>query len=100
MASNRPEVTGRKGSARRQPIEERLVYTIPEAGRLLGLSRNSAYAAALRGDIPTLEIGRRRLVPKIPFHRLLGIDATASTAEDTSNLGDEPNDLAELREKP
>jgi hypothetical protein len=33
---------------------ERLVYTVPEAGRLLGLSRNAAYAAAKRGDKVTL----------------------------------------------
>ncbi len=50
---------------------ERLVYTVPEAGRLLGLGRNAAYAAAQRGDIPTLRIGRLLLVPKIPFHRML-----------------------------
>jgi excisionase family DNA binding protein len=56
---------------------ERLVYTIPEAGRLLGLGRNAAYDAAKRGDIPTLRIGRLLLVPKIPFHRMLGIADSA-----------------------
>ncbi len=48
---------------------ERLVYSVPEAGRLLGLSRNAAYAAAKRGDIPTIRIGRRLVVPKAAFHR-------------------------------
>jgi hypothetical protein len=67
MAMNRPETTGRKLSGRQQ--DERLVYTVPEAGRLLGLGRNAAYDAAKRGDIPTLRIGRLLLVPKIPFHR-------------------------------
>ena len=47
---------------------DRLVYSVPEAGRLLGLSRNAAYEAAKRGDIPTLRFGRLLRVPKIPFH--------------------------------
>jgi excisionase family DNA binding protein len=55
---------------------ERLVYTVPEAGRLLGLGRNAAYEAAKRGDIPTLRVGRLLLVPKIPFHRMLGMTGT------------------------
>ena len=65
----RPEVTGRKA-----PNAERLVYTVPEAGRLLGLSRNGSYEAAKRGDIPTIRIGRLLLVPKGPFHRLIERD--------------------------
>jgi excisionase family DNA binding protein len=56
----------------------RLVYTVPEAGRLLGLGRNAAYDAAKRGDIPTLRVGRLLLVPKIPFHRMLGMTGTVT----------------------
>ena len=38
--------------------------TIPEAGKTyFGLSRNSAYAAAKRGDIPTIRIGKLLRVP-------------------------------------
>ena len=67
---------------------ERFVYTVPEAGRLLGLGRNAAYAAAQRGDIPTLRIGRLLLVPKIPFHRMLGIAGTlTATPAQTSDVG-------------
>jgi hypothetical protein len=47
---------------------QRLVYTIPEAGRVLGLSRNGAYAAARRGDFLTIRVGRRLLVPMGPLH--------------------------------
>jgi len=42
----------------------RLVYTVDEAAELLGLSRNAAYEAVRRGDIPNIRIGRRILVPK------------------------------------
>jgi excisionase family DNA binding protein len=62
---------------------ERLVYTVPEAGRLLGLGRNAAYDAAKRGDIPTLRIGRLLLVPKIAFHRMLGMTDTVTPTETT-----------------
>jgi excisionase family DNA binding protein len=82
MAITRSEITGRKareGAGRRQ-LSERLTYTVPEAGRLLGLGRNAAYDAANRGDIPTLRIGRLLLVPKIPFHRMLEMTATGSAA--------------------
>lgn len=48
--------------------------TIEEAARLLGVSRNSAYAAAARGEIPTLRIGRRLLVSTAKLRDLLGVD--------------------------
>ena len=51
--------------------EQRLAYTVPQAGRLLGLCRNSAYEAARRGEIPTLRIGRRLVVPKAALEDLL-----------------------------
>lgn len=51
--------------------DERLTYDVPEAGRLLGLSRNGAYAAAKAGLIPVLNVGRRMLVPKAALHQML-----------------------------
>ena len=64
----RPEVTGRA------PAPDCLVYTVVEAGELLGLSRNGAYEAARRGDFPTIRIGKLILVPRGPFNKLLGIE--------------------------
>jgi hypothetical protein len=38
--------------------------TVPDAGWVyFGLSRPAAYAAAKRGDFPTIRIGRRLMVP-------------------------------------
>lgn len=54
-----------------QPNDEAAVYTIEEAARLLGIGRSSAYAAARRGEIPTVRLGRRLVVPKVAFKRLL-----------------------------
>jgi hypothetical protein len=48
-----------------------LVYDVPEAGALIGLSRNGSYEAAKRGDIPTIRIGGLIKVPKGAFHRML-----------------------------
>jgi hypothetical protein len=46
--------------------------TVGAAGELLGLCRHSAYAAARAGDLPTLRIGRRLLVPTPKLLALLG----------------------------
>ena len=51
--------------------EKKLTYDIETAGRLLGLSRPSAYLAAKRGQIPTLRIGRRLVVPIAALEKLL-----------------------------
>lgn len=52
----------------------------PDTGRLLGLSRGSTYAAATRGDIPVIKIGKRYLVPRAALERLLnaGVRPTAA----------------------
>jgi excisionase family DNA binding protein len=51
--------------------DNRLVYEVPEAGAMLGLTRNNSYEAAKRGDIPTIRIGKLIRVPKAAFHRML-----------------------------
>ncbi len=44
--------------------ETALTMTVPEAGKkYFGLSRNGSYAAADRGEIPTIKIGRLLRVP-------------------------------------
>jgi excisionase family DNA binding protein len=55
---------------------ERRTYTIEEAARLLGLSRNTAYARATDRTLPTIRFGRRLLVPKAALDRLLSAEAT------------------------
>jgi excisionase family DNA binding protein len=44
-------------------VSERLALTIPEAAEQLGISRTHAYAMAKRGEIPTVWLGGRCLVP-------------------------------------
>lgn len=52
---------------------ERATLTVPEAARLLGIGRDAAYRAAARGELPTLRVGRRILVPVAALDRMLGI---------------------------
>ena len=48
--------------------------TVAEALKLIPLSRNGIYAAITRGDIKTIKIGGRILVPTAPLRRQLGIE--------------------------
>jgi hypothetical protein len=46
--------------------------SVPEAGRrFFGLSRNGSYAAAARGEIPTIKIGRLLRVPVLALERMI-----------------------------
>jgi excisionase family DNA binding protein len=51
--------------------EERKTLSVAEAGRLLGISRGSAYAYAEAGLLPTLRLGNRLLILKAPFEKML-----------------------------
>ena len=53
--------------------DKRLTMDVPVAGALIGLSRNGSYAAARRGDLPTIKMGRRLLVPRAAFEALLNV---------------------------
>jgi len=51
---------------------QRYVLTVEEAGRRLGLSRPLAYQAVNSGQIPSIRIGRRRiLVPVAALEKML-----------------------------
>ena len=46
--------------------------SVPEAGSIyFGLSRNGAYQAAGRGEIPTIKVGRKLRVPIAAMERRL-----------------------------
>jgi excisionase family DNA binding protein len=45
--------------------------SVPAAGKILGVSRNVAYEAAKSGQLPTIKIGRRLLVPRAALDRML-----------------------------
>ena len=45
--------------------------SVPEAGKILGVSRNTAYQAVKTGQLPVLRIGRKIRVPKALLNRML-----------------------------
>ena len=52
-------------------LDDRLTYTLTEVAQRLGISRALAYRAANRGELPICRIGRRMVVPRAAFLRLL-----------------------------
>lgn len=48
-----------------------LALSVEEAGRRLGLGRASAYAAVRRGEIPSIRIGKRLVIPLVQLERWL-----------------------------
>ena len=45
--------------------------SVPDAGKILGVSRNTAYEAVRTKQLPALRIGRQLRVPKALLERLL-----------------------------
>ncbi len=59
--------------ARRQRyVEEPLVVSVAEAARLLGISSWFAWQLVRRGEIRSLRLGRRVLVPRFIVEQLVG----------------------------
>lgn len=52
-----------------------ITLTVEQTAALLGIGRTAAYDAVRRGEIPSLRIGRRVLVPVAKLLHLVGLDA-------------------------
>jgi excisionase family DNA binding protein len=61
-------------TARLDALRDRVTITIPEAAELLGIGRSAAYECARRGEIPTLRLGARLVVPVPKVLAMLGAD--------------------------
>jgi excisionase family DNA binding protein len=46
--------------------------TIPQAAEICRVSARTYYAAAARGEVPAVRIGRRLIVPPLALERFLG----------------------------
>lgn len=76
MSSLDPGTTGRRRHGHKKasaPTHELpLTLSVPEAGkRYFNMSRNASYAAAARGEIPTVRIGKLLRVPVRALEALL-----------------------------
>lgn len=54
--------------------------TVEQAGRVLGISRGSAYEAARAGELPTIRIGHRLIVPRHRLAAMLGLRSDEAPA--------------------
>ena len=63
---------------------ERLAYSVDEAARLTGLSRDLLYDQMRRGNLPYLKIGRRRIITRQHLRQFLGLTTEPATAQTTT----------------
>ena len=63
---------------RTPPVMERLVWTVEEAAQVLGISRTHAYELVARGELASVRLGRRIVVPKRTIDTLLAQPPAAS----------------------
>ena len=65
-------------------IKEKVI-SVPEAGdRYFGLGRNASYQAAMRGDLPTVRIGKRLFVPIAAVERMIDAAGERASARQAS----------------
>lgn len=61
---------------------EQLTETVDRVAALLGIARATAYRAVRTGEIPSVRIGRRLLVPREALARLLRGEVSLRAGED------------------
>jgi excisionase family DNA binding protein len=50
---------------------QRRTYTVEEVATILGIGRNTAYEVCRNGEIPTIRVGGRILIPRDAIEELL-----------------------------
>ena len=63
--------------------DDRLTLTVEQAGKMLGISRATAYQLANQGKLPAIRLGRRLLISKA------GLERMVNKAGDKSQLSNE-----------
>jgi len=51
--------------------DDRLTLTVEQAGKMLGISRATAYQLANQGKLPAIRLGRRLLISKAGLERMV-----------------------------
>jgi excisionase family DNA binding protein len=52
-------------------LENRWCVSVPEAAKMLGISRNFAYELIRQGKLPYVKFGKRILIPKTALEKML-----------------------------
>jgi excisionase family DNA binding protein len=67
---------------------ERLAYSVDEAARLTGLSRDLLYDEMRRGHLDYVKVGRRRLITRQHLQQFLGITPRSRPSPGGGTTGD------------
>ena len=67
------DITAAADRSGQDPYSGRLAYSVDEAGRLTGLSRDLLYDEMRRGNLASVKVGRRRLITRQHLNQFLGI---------------------------
>ena len=62
------------------------VISLEEVAARLGIGRNQAYSFVQEGKIPALRFGRRWLIPRVAFDRLLSGESPIATTSQNVQL--------------
>ena len=60
------------------PLVEPKTYTVRQTSKALDISLNATYAAVRAGEIPSVRVGRRILIPRAALERWLASAGEAS----------------------
>jgi excisionase family DNA binding protein len=71
--TTRSQVPRETGQPDPGPAAERLAYSVDEAARLTGLSRDLLYDEMRRGNLSYVKVGRRRVITRQHLQQFLGL---------------------------
>jgi excisionase family DNA binding protein len=54
-----------------QGVLDRQTYQVEEVAQILGIGRTAAYEGVRRGEIPSIRVGRRLVVPRAALEKML-----------------------------
>lgn len=72
-------------------LRQRIAVKPEAAFEALDLSRSSGYDAIKRGEIPSIRVGRRLLIPVVPLLRMLGADVAPTAAPTALHVQGHPS---------
>jgi excisionase family DNA binding protein len=76
-----PHKTGSPWQRHLDPLETPLLVSVPEAARLLGVGTTFGWAMVRNGEIPSVRLGRRVLVPRAALEQLAGTHQAQETGD-------------------
>ncbi|HLN17141.1 MAG TPA: helix-turn-helix domain-containing protein [Acidimicrobiales bacterium] len=72
------EQSGGPGVREGRHNRDRLALSVEEAAGLLGISTWLAYELVHQGELPSLRLGRRIVVPRAALERMVGVEADST----------------------